>query len=159
MSSSLAKSIFTMFQGVWALNRTIAGHGIMKGVGKFEKFSENSPTGQELLYKEDGVFKFDNGTKLDTHKEYLYVFENEQLGVYFFENKKRDRLFHLLDFKQVDEPSRKYLLATAIHHCSPDVYDVKYEIYNNDEFKIVYKVNGPAKDYVSQTYFKRTSQC
>ena len=130
----------------------------MRGVGKFEKFNENSSTGQELLYKEDGVFEFDNGTKLDTHKEYLYVFENEQLGVYFFENKKRDRLFHLLDFKQVDEPSRKYLLATAIHHCSPDLYDVKYEIYNNDEFKIVYKVNGPAKDYVSQTCFKRTSQ-
>jgi hypothetical protein len=144
-----------MFQGVWTLNRTIAGHGIMKGIGKFEKFNGNNPNIQELLYKEDGVFEFDNGTKLDTHKEYLYVFENEQLGVYFYENKKRDRLFHSLDFKQIVDASRKTFLATATHHCSPDIYDVKYEIYNQDEFKIVYKVNGPNKDYVSQTFFKR----
>jgi hypothetical protein len=59
--------------------------------------------------------------------------------------------------KQINENDTNYLLATAIHHCSPDTYDVKYEIFNNDEFKIVYKVNGPAKNYISNTYFKRNN--
>jgi hypothetical protein len=155
MSGSLAKSVFAMFQGVWSLNRIIAGHGFMKGTGRFEKYNSNSTSTQELLYKEDGLFEFDNGSKLETHKEYLFVYENDQLGVFFFENKKRDRLFHLLDFEQTEGDNKKFLLATATHHCSPDVYKVTYEIYNNDEFKIVYKVNGPSKDYVSQTDFKR----
>lgn len=142
-----------MFHGAWSLNRTILGVGSMKGEAIFENLSQIISS-HDILYKEDGIFHLDNVTKLNTHKEYIYSFENEQLGVYFVECNKRDRLFHLLDFK---EDNRIYLTATAIHHCDPDVYDVKYEIYNSDEFKIVYKVNGPMKDYVSQTYFKRNN--
>jgi hypothetical protein len=156
MSVSIAQKIFKMFQGSWSLHRIIQGNGSMKGVAKFENLNESGAS-QDLLYKEDGVFEFDNGTKLDTHKEYIYSLENEQLAVYFIENKKRDRLFHVLDLKQINENDTNYLLATAIHHCSPDIYDVKYEIFNNDEFKIVYKVNGPAKNYISNTYFKRNN--
>ena len=145
-----------MFQGAWSLHRIIQGTGSMKGLAKFEKLNESfSP--YELLYAEDGVFEFDNGTKLDTHKEYIYYLDNEQLSVYFIHNKKRESLFHMLDLKQLNENGNSYLLATARHHCSQDIYDIKYEIYNNDEFKIIYTVNGPTKDYVSKTYFKRNN--
>ena len=156
MSVSIAKKVFTMFHGAWSLNRTILGVGSMKGVAIFENLSQNISS-HDILYKEDGMFHFDNGTKLNTHKEYIYSFENEQLGVYFVECKKRDKLFYLLDLNELNEDHRTYLMATAIHHCNPDVYDVKYEIYDSDEFKIVCKVNGPMKDYVSQTYFKRNN--
>ena len=93
MSVSIAKKVFTMFHGAWSFNRMILGAGSMKGLAIFENLSQTISF-QDILYKEDGIFEFENGTKLNTHKEYIYSFENEQLGAYFVENKIRARLFH-----------------------------------------------------------------
>ncbi|RNA34488.1 hypothetical protein BpHYR1_041743 [Brachionus plicatilis] len=150
-----AKYVFSLFQGTWLLKRTIVGHGVMKGKARFEKFGWNQPFTKKLLYREDGVFELNDGNKLDTYKEYLYMLENEKLAVYFFENNKQDRLFHFLDFKHIDND---LLLATAIHHCSLDIYNVKYEILSRNKFQIVYKVNGPEKNYVSQTLLTRINK-
>lgn len=153
MINPSAKHVFSLFEGAWSLRRKIIGHGVMKGKAIFKKLDKSNLLTQELFYREEGIFELNDGNKVDIHKEYLYVLENDQLGVYFFENNKRGQLFHILNF--VKNENKKQISATAIHHCCQDIYNVKYDIYSTNKFQIIYKVNGPTKDYISGTYFKR----
>ena len=141
--------VFDMMHGVWSITRTIAGYGFMNGTAKFERTINRL---DELVYKENGLFMFDNGNKAEAHKEYLYRLNKKtnELEIYFADN--NNRLFHTLKFNDHDSDG-EYLTANAVHECSNDIYKIKYEIFGDNEFKIIYTVNGPSKDYVSETYF------
>lgn len=153
MLNPSAKHVFSLLQGSWSLIRTIAGHGTMKGTANLQKTENTQLFAQNLLYREDGIFELNDGKKLETHKEYLYILQNDKLGVYFVENRRQGRLFHILDFNKNE--TKNFLLAKAIHYCHEDIYNVRYKIYTNNHFQITYMVNGPKKNYISQTVFKR----
>lgn len=153
MLNPSAKHVFSLLEGSWSLIRTIAGHGIMKGKANLRKIENNQLSVKKLRYREDGIFELNDGKKMDAQKEYLYILDNDIIGVYFVENKKQGRLFHMLDFKKNE--TTNFLSATAVHNCFPDIYNVRYEIYNKDDFQITYLVNGPKKNYISETVFKR----
>ena len=150
--------VFNLFNGIWSFTRQIAGYGHMNGVARFEVINAN-----ELAYKENGLFSFDNGNQFEAHKEYLYRLNKKtnEIEVYFIEDddKNKNRLFHTLEFKDVDLSQQQeiFLSANAIHQCAKDTYKIKYEIFKDNQFKIVYTVNGPTKNYVSETYFSKNS--
>jgi hypothetical protein len=160
--SNTATKVFNTFNGVWSFTRKIAGSGHMNGLAKFEKLNSSL---NELIYKENGLFIFDNGNQIEAHREYLYRLNKKtnQLEVYFVENDNNNRLFHTLEFKNINDnlnettsltsQKKQCLSANALHECIKDTYKIKYEIFKDNEFKIVYTVNGPSKNYVSETYF------
>jgi hypothetical protein len=165
MSSNTSTKVFNLLNGMWAISRKIPGYGQMKGIANFESTLNNN----ELKYKENGLFIFDNGNTCEAHREYLYRLnkKNNEIEVYFIENDKNfDRLFHTLEFKNnieenkissllITQQSQQFLSAKALHECSEDTYKIKYEIFKDNQFTIIYTVNGPTKNYVSETCFTK----
>jgi hypothetical protein len=55
----------------------------------------------------------------------------------------------------ITQQSQQFLSAKALHECSEDTYKIKYEIFKDNQFTIIYTVNGPTKNYVSETCFTK----
>jgi hypothetical protein len=146
--------IFKNLQGNWKIWRTIPNHGEMEGIVFFKNIDAET---NALHYCEEGVFTTVSGESLNTNREYVYRYEDDEISTYFVDKNaaddkpKTDRLFHTLIFSA----SSTTVKATAEHLCERDKYVAIYDFYNDDEFKITYQVKGPAKDYVSNTIFKR----
>lgn len=135
-------NFFKLLQGKWELNRTIYSYkkhiGIAKGFAKIKKLDES-----KLLYKEE-LEVFINNIKTKSHKNYLYVLENEKLSIKFVED---NRLFYELFFKENT--------ASGEHLCIKDLYKAFYSIADENSFTLHYDILGPNKNDTITTKYLR----
>jgi hypothetical protein len=180
--SSLAQKLFTLLEGKWDIFRVVANVGRLKGNAQFVKSTERA---NELLYNENGVFEFsENSNTFYASRKYIYrLIDDEDISVYFDEpsstsstpnksdndsnnnitSQNEKRLFHKFGLTAIQPGLSENgpLKISAVHLCLNDIYKIHYEFKINEssmnEFNIVYDVKGPNKSYVSETFFKRSS--
>lgn len=152
--------IFGKLGGIWNIQRTLinkkvaSASGTMKGTAVFKPLEKN-----QLHYKEEGQLTTDVGDNLKVYREYLYTYneKEDKIEKYFFEQGKKQHLFYALTFEQTS--SKKLLKATGAHKCNQDQYSAAYQFIGDtefDEFGLAYQVDGPNKDYESNTTYHRS---
>ena len=175
---TLAYRIFKQIQGTWKITRKIPGTGFLNGYAIFDS-NPNDPN--ELFYSENGIFVFDDGNQLEASKKYIYRFIEDDIYVFFHEKSAAssassdssssfeestttaqdliaNSLFHRLNISNhLYMQDQRFFKFKAVHLCIDDRYNVLYEfnLDKPDEFKIVYDVHGPKKNYLSETMFQK----
>jgi Family of unknown function (DUF6314) len=135
-----AQELFDYMEGEWNLTRKIDGShsAVVKGIACFKKMVRQN----ELHYSEDVETVLINGLRLKGYQNYIFRLENNLLNVYF---KDGERLFHSIDTHHA---------LPATHICQLDTYKTSY-FFKNDYFQIEHQVNGPQKNYISQSLYTR----
>ena len=142
-----AEKIFFSLEGKWGLTRSTNGFGKMKGDALFSLIPDTMPS---FSYREEGIYETPYGEDLLFYRDYIYVLYDGKIEIYFASHQKKQHLFHTLTFA----PSRKEC-AVSVHLCGKDLYTPTYVFLDEDTFTLEYKVKGPKKDLVIQTYFQR----
>jgi uncharacterized protein DUF6314 len=152
MSETISRSrwgnpgeVIRNLSGRWSFDRTIEGHGAMKGVATFTALDQGS-----LLYREQGNLKLAGGTELHAEREYIYRVRQDGFDVLFRESPPR--LFHAISLAQHD--GSEYF-GNADHLCGPDTYRSTYTFLADGNFVIRHIVHGPRKDYTMVTTYSR----
>jgi hypothetical protein len=154
-------TIFQNLSGSWRLARKISSpEGMASGTATFTPSNTIPST---MHYHEEGNLHVATQDKaLEFKRDYLYVFENDNINVYYYENAQRGNLLHVLNFNNLNTAAasaatNSSCMSTAIgvHHCGNDTYRATYQFINNNKFKLHYIVNGPHKDYTIETEFEK----
>jgi hypothetical protein len=143
---SLNQKTFKILRGRWKIEREIKGIGKLQGIATFKTIDDDS-----YIYREDGIFQTKE-FKEKVYKEYIYILNHESILTYFYENNEKKNLFLKLNF---EKNNKDIFIANYCHLCNKDKYNSFYEIYDENKFKITYKVDGPEKNYISQTFYMR----
>lgn len=140
----------------------------------------------ELLYVETGELKTDNGFTLKANRKYIYRYnkDEDKISAWFVKEETKDLegkeevdyLFHDLEIEDGETAS----IGKGEHLCNKDMYWAYYEFRwpkvseenedddddddddedeDDEEMKVWglrYKVQGPQKDYTSDTAYERT---
>lgn len=112
-----------------------------------------------LLYEESGTFSTSQGLKLSTSKQYLWKFslETRQIELFFV---VRDSNPPRIDYPFLSMSLDDHLQGKDTHECGQDTYQATFDLgalQTSEEahrnFKIIYDVSGPRKDYTSTTVY------
>ena len=124
--------------GTWRLLRRIVhGDGSEASLVGQAVFSRSGP---RLIQDETGVLTL-AGRELQASQRYVWERAGSQLNVYFSDM----RPFHAVPLEVV--------APDAVHLCPPDRYEVTYDFENWPNWRSVWHVEGPRKDYVmTSTY-------
>ncbi|EGC32267.1 hypothetical protein DICPUDRAFT_38642 [Dictyostelium purpureum] len=127
---------------------------IVTGLSNFELKKDEENTYQ---YSEEGIMKNPDGTEFNISQKYIYKYKDEIISVFFDE--KPERLLHTLNFDQNSSSGSISSNNTAKGHhlCGCDTYDAVYQFISPREFKLVYSVEGPKKNYKIITTFSKLS--
>ena len=134
--------LFLSLPGKWALARAIPGIGAVTGFATFRQLRPDL-----LLYREEARLELASGQAHDTHREYHYLLEDNQIRVCFVEPPEFGRTMHTLRLDG-DE-------ATDEHLCDQDLYTGRYRFEGPDRFTVEMRVRGPKKDYSMHTTYDR----
>ncbi len=126
----------TEFEGQWRIARRIedawgGSTGLFDGVARF------TPDGVGLSYRETGELRLPFEGVLAASRSYLWRRDGDGIGVYFTDG----RWFHRI--------AGKGRVARDWHDCMPDTYEVTYNFTRWPEWRVIWKVTGPRKDYVA----------
>lgn len=130
------------FEGVWALDRRIDDRragltGRLEGQARFM-------AGQGgLLLTETGPLRYGDAAPLQAERRYLWREEAGGIAVYFEDG----RPFHWFSADRTE----------ARHECPPDLYHVRYDVSAWPEWRSVWQVTGPRKEYVMTSLYTRLS--
>lgn len=122
---------------------------ISAGKLEFSELIVPHRTGHALLYREKINLKTPHGSTLAGSREYIYLFHQDRLEIFFCLEGKLGELFMALPFQF---SSHTY---QCTHHCGADTYHGEFEFSLPDKFKITYRVEGPRKDYVIRSEYSR----
>lgn len=136
--------------------------GIVEGRAKIGSLRDNP---NEMHYVEEGKFIMYNGKIFNIQKEYIYYYDEQkyQITKYFALHYKKIDVFYKLHFTDhvinssninVSINEINLIKATGMHTCKNDHYVASYE-FSKDRFNLTYVVNGPNKNYTSETRFIR----
>lgn len=129
------------FVGPWALQRTIRDHlhgqhGTLQGQAIF------TATGSmHLSYEEIGTLTLESGAQLEAKRRYFWAFTPDIVIVTFEDG----RPFH--QFTPVG-----HAVGTD-HPCGDDFYTVRYDFTAWPQWRAVWTVKGPRKNYVSTSLY------
>lgn len=129
------------FTGRWRIARRIedawAGTtGLFEGVARF------TPDGAGLLYSEVGELRLPQEAPMAAQRKLLWRKDGEGIAVLFEDG----RAFHRI--------ATNARVVQDWHDCDPDAYDVTYNFTRWPEWRMIWKVCGPRKDYVSISDFR-----
>ncbi len=124
------------FTGLWSLARRI-NDARAGAEGRLEGQAEFRPLGVGLICEERGVLHFASGDPMQVSRRYFWRAESAGRIAVSFED---GRPFH--DFALG-------AIAEAAHDCAPDHYHVAYDFSHWPNWRAVWTVKGPRKDYVS----------
>lgn len=130
------------FEGEWRIARLIDDR-LGGQTGRFEGRALLRPDGAGLLYHEEGSLRLGEAPPLNATRRYLWRAEAGAVAVYFEDG----RLFHRFDPAK-DHPG-------ADHACDPDSYRVRYDFGGWPDWRAVWTVRGPRKDYRMQSTYRR----
>lgn len=146
----LAVDIATLCQqleGCWQLTRKIYDADTLvatvTGIAEFSVHAKH-----DLLYQEQGQLYNLDDNSFAVHRRYLYRQVQGKLILFFCEQDKDGVLFHALTFSDKNT-------ATGEHQCKDDLYRAHYLFSLPDSFQTRYDVQGPHKDLVINSEYKR----
>lgn len=167
----VACAAFRAMHGEWKMHRELKSVLSSMPSGTFigkAQFYPRAPTANdcvgEYLYLEEGEFSTTTGFKMNASRRYAFRYhENTDKITSWFVKEDGltiDYLFLDLELQPKKRASvANSWIATSRHPCAPDMYDAMYdwrfEKAALGSFKVVYKVKGPQKDYVSTTWYTR----
>ncbi len=130
------------FLGQWTLQRMIRDHlngqhGTLEGQVAFTTIGDAN-----LMYHEAGTLTLENGARLEATRRYLWEFQRDTVVVTFDDG----RPFHQFVPAGHAEGSD--------HPCGEDFYTVRYDFTAWPQWKAVWTVKGPRKDYVSTSTYR-----
>jgi hypothetical protein len=140
--------IFPLLEGEWQFDREIPDYGIVKGNASFKKESSDN-----LEYHEEGLLFHNNGIKTYIKHSCSYRLVGEEILILLRHNDNKEEISFKLEFKPIKQ--NHPLIAEGKYICGRDNYQTRYIFHMPSQFTITYKVNGPNKEYISQTEYKR----
>lgn len=161
-----AELIFKDLPGVWCFHRRILNPRSKQLLGSVQgqaTFQPQSQICRQYTFHETGLLKLPTQREVPVHREYYYKISEDKAYIEVFFDKALSRLFHTI--RAPAEVSSGLWTTRDVHSCAPDLYHIKYEFTQHtngslptifSEFIIEYKVEGPNKDYISQTCFRRS---
>jgi len=123
----------------YTLTRVINGDEVAEGIATFKSKAEPNV----MIYEESGARQ----SGLQFCRTNIYKFYPGRIKIYMV---GEDSPMHDLVFTFNDGKHH----ANHVHKCGKDVYDRRFEILNNSEFKVHYKVTEPARQYTVSTPYK-----
>jgi hypothetical protein len=129
------------FEGRWRIARRIEDAwmgttGLFEGVARFE------PDGDGLTYTEVGELRLPQEVPMTARRTFLWREDNGAICVLYDDG----RPFH-----KIAAGAR---VAQDWHDCAPDTYEVTYNFTQWPGWRMIWKVQGPRKDYVSISDFQ-----
>ena len=137
-------AVFARLAGLWSLTRTLSTGASMTGGATFAPRDDGA-----LVYRETGKLRLPGGQCFDAERRYIYRATPDGFSVFFAE--PSEPLFHLIALHEVGG----VLHGHAHHPCRDDTYLSTYAFRRDGSFTLVHDVLGPAKNYRSQTVFRR----
>nr|WP_275116135.1 DUF6314 family protein [Aliiroseovarius subalbicans] len=130
------------FEGRWRLSRRIedaktGGTGLFEGVAVFTR------EGAGLAYEEAGELRLPDGPGMAATRRYTWRPGDGAIDVMFDDG----RDFHRI---ALDQP-----VVTAFHDCPPDFYEVSYNFTHWPDWRAIWRVTGPRKDYTMISDYRR----
>jgi hypothetical protein len=165
----VAAAVFTGMQGIWSMTRKIVSRthtpgGIFVGTAHFHPrcSTDAAMYASEYLYVEEGTFTMDTGSSFPTTRRYVYRYNetSDEITAWFVEddNKSVGKLFNTWRFHAPDDRDGGWM-ASGCHWCDPDTYqndcEFKFRGAKIDRFMIRYRVQGPEKDYLHESWYER----
>lgn len=143
----LENQLKSYLQGEWSIQRRIGDHrsGLQHrfdGVGVFSAIGLDS-----LAFVENGLLISADQTFEAEQKQFWTFEKTPSVSVAFGDG----RHFHDLEVPHV--PST--IPVVVQHFCEPDQYEGTYLFAAQDHWSVVWRVNGPRKDYLSHSDFYR----
>lgn len=126
------------FEGSWCVSRQITP--AVDPPGRFHGEATWARVPQGLAYHEIGELQVGAHPAMQAERRYLW---RDDLTVWFEDG----RFFH-----QVPPDG-----GETGHWCDPDQYDVSYDFATWPEFRVTWRVRGPAKDYTMVTEYTPAS--
>lgn len=150
-TTSTTLQLFESLRGTWKLQRHLGVQGHMQGIAHFQPCGEGT-----LHYQETGKVIMNHGKVFAAHREYAYVYDQHTIAVYFWNvaQQRPDRLLHKLQFHTI-QIANPLLVATGTHKCVNDIYQAHYLFVDPQQFRLAYRVQGPRKDYMLTSHFKK----
>lgn len=129
----------TDFEGVWHLDRRIEDRraGL---VGRLEGRAVWVRDHDGLRLTETGTLRYGDGAPMQAERRYLWREQAGGIAVFFDDL----RPFHRFS---ADQPK-------AMHDCSPDHYQVRYDFSRWPDWHAVWHVTGPRKDYQMDSRYR-----
>ncbi len=131
------------FIGTWTLTRRIDDRRTGTA-GSFTGRAVFRPEGAELAYREEGVLRLGPGPGFTASRAYRWQAVAGGIAVLFEDG----RFFHAL---ALDDAPR----AEAGHDCGADRYAVRYDFRDWPDWRAVWEVRGPRKDYRMESLYSR----
>ena len=129
------------FTGRWRIARRIEDDW-MGTTGLFEGVARFTPTGDGLRYDEVGELMLPQEPPMAASQRLLWRADGDAIAVAFADG----RPFH-----RIATGAR---VVQDWHDCEPDSYEVTYNFTRWPEWRMIWKVCGPRKDYVSISDFR-----
>lgn len=130
------------FEGSWTLSRCIEDHRA-GATGRLEGEAQVASGQGGHVYIESGTLRLPGQPPLAAERRYLWRPAPGGVAVHFDDG----RFFHLM---ALDAPH-----ATADHDCDPDRYEVRYDFSAWPQWRAVWEVRGPRKDYRLESLYRR----
>lgn len=127
------------FEGRWRITRKIDDRATGRA-GWFEGTALFTAEAAGLRYHEAGELAMDGAPVMAASRDYLWREDEEGIAVYFDDG----RFFHRIG-------------ARADHWCDPDQYDVSYDFTDWPDWRTLWAVQGPRKDYLMESLYFRIS--
>ncbi len=130
------------FEGRWRLSRRIedakAGStGVFDGIAVFTRDAAG------LTYEEAGELRLPDMAGIRASRRYLWRQSDAAIEVLFEDGR---------DFHRIDLTGN---VATAWHDCLPDFYEVSYNFSHWPDWRAIWRVKGPRKDYTMISDYHR----
>lgn len=173
------RALFRGLLGRWTFSRRLdsfdsgAGglpSGRVDGVATWHARAPTSPDATfELLYIEEGVFVADDmgGVTMRAARRYVWRYDEDadEVSLWFVKGDGLtvDYLFLRLETDEEGRASGRFgdegFVARAEHWCDPDNYvagvEWRFDGVAVRDLGVRYRVRGPRKDYVSETWYER----
>lgn len=131
------------FEGRWRIGRRIEDRAA-GGSATFDGMARFSRDTGGLAYEESGELRLPAGDVLQAGRRYLWCAgEDGAIEVRFADGS---------DFHRIETGAD---VVTAWHDCMPDTYEVSYNFTRWPEWRAIWRVTGPAKDYTLITDYRR----
>ena len=134
------------FAGRWRLQRRIesvrkGGSGLFDGRAVFT--ATDNGAGPALAYEEAGELRLPGQGGFEATRRYLWCAVAGGVDVCFADGSD----FHHFALGQP--------VVTAWHDCLPDLYEVSYNFTHWPDWRVIWRVRGPRKDYTMITDYRR----
>ncbi len=113
------------------------------GTGVFDGVAVLTSVNGGLHYAESGELRLPAQSGMAAAREYLWRDAGGGVDVQFADGSD----FHHINLEVT--------VATAWHDCHPDFYEVSYNFVHWPDWRAIWRVRGPAKDYTMITDYRR----